>query len=51
VRAGDAVVLPAGVDFSLAAAGAEPFKAIVCLPVGGQAALTGGDAFTPPWAE
>jgi quercetin dioxygenase-like cupin family protein len=51
VRAGDALVLPPGVEFSLAAAGPRPFGALVCLPVGGQAAMQGGEPFTPPWAE
>jgi len=50
VRAGDALVVPPGVDFSVAAAGDAPFRAVVCLPVGGQAQLAGGEPFTPPWA-
>ena len=29
---------------------ARPFRAVVCLPVGGQAVLPGGEPFTPPWA-
>jgi len=51
VGAGDAIVVPAGQSFSLANPHAEPFEAVVALPVGGQARLAGGDAFTPPWAE
>ena len=51
VDAGDTLVLPAGVDFTLVAAGDVPFRAIVCLPVGGQGCLAGGAPFTPPWAE
>ena len=51
VRAGDSLVLPAGVEFSLRAEGQGPFAALVCLPVGGQAALAGGEPFTPPWAR
>ncbi len=51
VEAGDTLVLPAGVDFALVAAGGAPFRAIVCLPVGGQGSLAGGAPFTPPWAE
>lgn len=50
VGPGDALVLPAGVAFALRAAGDTPFHAVVCLPVGGQAALEGGKPFTPPWA-
>jgi quercetin dioxygenase-like cupin family protein len=47
---GDALVVPPNVDFSIAAAGREPFRAVVCLPVGGQAVMAGGEPFTPPWA-
>lgn len=50
-RAGDAVVAPVGVDFSISALGDEPAELICCLPVGGQARLASGEAFTPPWAE
>jgi quercetin dioxygenase-like cupin family protein len=50
LRAGDSLVLPPGVEFSIGAVGHGPFGALVCLPVGGQAALAGGDPFTPPWA-
>jgi quercetin dioxygenase-like cupin family protein len=49
-RAGDALVVPAGVRFSLANSAAEPFEAVVSLPVGGQA-VTAEGTFTPPWAE
>jgi quercetin dioxygenase-like cupin family protein len=51
LRAGDSLVLPPGVEFSLRAEGRGPFSALVCLPVGGQAALAGGEPFTPPWAS
>src|SRR4051812_8100999 len=50
VRAGDALAVPPGVDFSLANAGAEPFEAIACMAAGGQALVADGDPFTPPWA-
>ena len=45
------LALPPDVEFTLAAPGRLPFPAIVCLPVGGQAVIGGGDPFTPPWAE
>jgi mannose-6-phosphate isomerase-like protein (cupin superfamily) len=48
--AGDAIVVPAGVPFSLAPAGDEPLRALCCLPVGGQGRLADGEPFTPPWA-
>ena len=51
VLSGDTLVLPVGVEFRLVATGAVPFRALVCLPVGGQAATIGGEPFTPPWAE
>ena len=51
VLSGDTLVLPVGVEFRLVATGAVPFRALVCPPVGGQAAMIGGEPFTPPWAE
>ena len=48
---GDAIVVPAGVEFALANDGDVPLRLLCCLPVGGQARMPGGDAFTPPWAE
>jgi quercetin dioxygenase-like cupin family protein len=47
--AGDALIVPAGVEFSLIAADG-PAEAICMLPVGGQA-VTAEATFTPPWAE
>jgi len=46
---GDAVVIPAGQSFCLSNPGAEPFTALAVLPVGGKAALSGGEPFSPPW--
>jgi quercetin dioxygenase-like cupin family protein len=48
---GDAIVVPPGLPFALAADGDEPLRALCCLPVGGQGQLAGGAPFTPPWAE
>ena len=48
---GDAVVVPIDTPFSIAAAGDEPFRALCCMPVGGQAQLAEGEPFTPPWAR
>ena len=50
-RSGDAIVVPPGIDFALAATGDQPLRALCCLPVGGQGQLADGDPFTPPWAE
>ena len=50
-RRGDAIVVPADVEFALANDGVTPLRLVCCLPVGGQASLPGGDPFTPPWAE
>jgi quercetin dioxygenase-like cupin family protein len=47
--AGSTLVLPAGVELSLAA-GEDGLEAIVCLPVGGQGVVGDGEPFTPPWA-
>jgi hypothetical protein len=49
--AGDAIVVPIDVDFSLSNAGREPLRMVCCLPVGGQVAMAGDASFTPPWAE
>jgi quercetin dioxygenase-like cupin family protein len=46
---GDAAVVPAGAEFTLANPHDEPFAAVVVLPVGGEA-VTAGGSFTPPWA-
>jgi mannose-6-phosphate isomerase-like protein (cupin superfamily) len=50
-EAGDAIVVPAGVEFELANADAGPLRLVCCLPVGGQGRIADGDPFTPPWAE
>jgi quercetin dioxygenase-like cupin family protein len=50
-RPGDAVVVPADVEFELSNAGDRQLRLLVCLPVGGQARLPDGSVFTPPWAE
>jgi quercetin dioxygenase-like cupin family protein len=49
--AGDAIIVPPDTDFALENASDEPFEALCCLPVGGQARVAEGPAFTPPWAE
>ena len=46
---GDALVVPAGQPFSLSNPTAEPFTALVVLPVGGRAVMPGAEAFSPPW--
>jgi mannose-6-phosphate isomerase-like protein (cupin superfamily) len=51
LRAGEACIVPAKTPFSLANETAEPFEAMVALPVGGKASFPGGEPFTPPWAE
>jgi quercetin dioxygenase-like cupin family protein len=48
---GDAIVVPAGVDFTLANGGTDPLRMLCCLPVGGQVSTPDGGTFTPPWAE
>ncbi|MDX6580052.1 MAG: hypothetical protein QOJ47_1601, partial [Gaiellales bacterium] len=37
--------------FSLANPFDAPFEAVVVLPVGGRAAMLGGEPFVPPWTE
>ena len=51
LAAGDCVVLPAQTDFSFRVVGDQPFRALACIRVGGQATMTGsGETFVPPWA-
>jgi quercetin dioxygenase-like cupin family protein len=47
--AGGALIVPAGVEFSLLAE-REPAEAVCVMVVGGQA-VTDEGTFTPPWAE
>jgi len=49
--AGDAIVVPAGVEMALTNGGDAPLRLLCCLPVGGQARTPDGATFTPPWAE
>ncbi len=48
---GSAIIVPPNVDFSLSNPHDVSFEAIAVLPIGGQARIGGGTAFTPPWAE
>jgi mannose-6-phosphate isomerase-like protein (cupin superfamily) len=48
---GDAIVVPADTQFELSNAGDASLRLLCCMPVGGQARLADGAAFTPPWAE
>jgi quercetin dioxygenase-like cupin family protein len=50
VQAGDTLILGPGIDFTIVATGPAPFRALVCLPVGGQGVVADGVPFTPPWA-
>ena len=50
LQPGDAIIIPAGVEFSLGNPHDTPFHAIAVLPVGGQAQIGTDPAFTPPWA-
>jgi mannose-6-phosphate isomerase-like protein (cupin superfamily) len=49
--AGDAIVVPADVQFELTNTAASPLRLVCCFPIGGQARLADGNTFTPPWAE
>ncbi len=51
LRVGGALVVPAGVEFSIRNPDATPFRAVAVLPVGGQACIAGDTPFTPPWAS
>ena len=43
-------IVPPETEFALANPYAQPFRAVVVLPVGGKARI-GNETFTPPWAE
>jgi quercetin dioxygenase-like cupin family protein len=47
---GSALVVPAGAELHISNPNSAPFKAVVILPVGGQAVLSNQAPFTPPWA-
>ena len=49
--AGDAIVVPPDTPFEIGVAGSEPLHAICCMPVGGEARLTDGTTFSPPWSR
>jgi len=49
--AGDAIVVPTGVNFVLSNGGNGTLRMMCCFPVGGQVSTDEGDLFTPPWAE
>lgn len=49
LRAGDALVVPAGHSFALATRGAEAFEAVALVPVGALASMPEGEPFAPPW--
>ncbi|MEV6561477.1 cupin domain-containing protein [Nocardia sp. NPDC051756] len=51
VAAGDALIVPAYQQFAMANPNAEPFEAIVVLPVGGQGLIPGQPPVTAPWAR
>jgi mannose-6-phosphate isomerase-like protein (cupin superfamily) len=52
IGAGDCLILPARTAFTLHVPGEQPFRALACLPAGGQATLVpSGTTFAPPWAE
>lgn len=51
LAAGDALIVPPGIVFSLANPHDEPFEAVAAQATGGRATLPGGDPFSPPWTE
>src|SRR5919112_557813 len=50
VRAGDCVIATPGTTSQPRAGGAEPSRAVACMPVGGKATVAGGEPVVPPWA-
>lgn len=51
VAAGDALVVPAHQLFAMSNPHAEPFEAVVVLPVGGQGLIPGQPPIIAPWAR
>jgi quercetin dioxygenase-like cupin family protein len=52
VGPGDCLILPPRTPFSFHVPGEQAFRALACIPAGGQARLIpSGDTFAPPWAE
>jgi quercetin dioxygenase-like cupin family protein len=51
VTPGSALVVPPNTEFAIENASSTPFRAVVVLPIGGQAIIGDGPAFTPPWAD
>lgn len=49
-QAGDAIVVPRDTQVAFSCVGADA-ELLCCLPVGGQARMSDGPLFTPPWAE
>ena len=49
VHAGDALIVPPRIAFTISNPGPEPFEAVACQPVGGTATVD-GESFPPPWA-
>lgn len=47
---GDALVVPAFTDFSLANSSDKAFEAVVVLPAGARGIVEGAAPFVPPWA-
>jgi mannose-6-phosphate isomerase-like protein (cupin superfamily) len=50
-QTGDAIVVPAGVAFSLSNDGPGSLRLVCCMAAGGQARLADGSLFTPPWSK
>ena len=48
--AGDALIIPAFAEFSLANPGDTTFEAVAVLPVGARAMMQDGELFEPPWS-
>ena len=51
VATGSALVVPPHTDFALDNPFDAPFRAVVVVPVGGQAMIGDAPPFTPPWAQ
>ena len=50
LRAGSALVVPAGASLAMANPGPQPFEALAILPVGAVVSSGNEPPFVPPWA-
>jgi quercetin dioxygenase-like cupin family protein len=51
ISPGDTLIVPAGIEFSLASEEGEGFEAMCVAPAGVRACMSRGEPFAPPWTR